>query len=159
MSFKTTLTLAAAATAISLSGAALADSHGGDHAEYADRALVILTSDSLQTQGMAMILANAMQQQGTDLNILLCDAAGDLALEGYESAEAINTPPSNPAGQVKPEGIMGMLMDNGASVDVCAIYLPNTDHDDGDLRDGVGVAAPGPMAEMMRDPKIPVFSF
>lgn len=31
--------------------------------------------------------------------------------------------------------------------------------EEGDLREGVGVAAPGDMAEMMRDPKIPVFSF
>ena len=163
MSLKTTLTLAAAATALGLSGAALAGSHegGDDHADYddVDRALVILTSDSLHTQGMAMILSNAMQQQGTDLHILLCDAAADLALDGYESAEAINTPPENPAGQVKPEGIMGMLMGNGASVDVCAIYLPNNDHDESDLREGVGVAAPGPMAEMMRDPSIPTYSF
>ncbi|MFY0991102.1 hypothetical protein [Halomonas sp. C05BenzN] len=156
MTIKKTAILAAAA-AIGLSGAALADSHGGNAHE--DRALVILTSDSLQTQGMAMILSNAMQQQGTDLHILLCDAAGELAIQGYESAEAINTPPSNPAGQVKPEGILGMLMGNGASVDVCAIYLPNSDHEEGDLREGVGVAAPGPMAEMMRDPAIPVYSF
>lgn len=139
-----------------IAGAALADSHGD---EPQDRALVILTSDSLQTQGMAMILSNAMQQQGTDLHILLCDAAGDLAVEGYSSDEAINTPPSNPAGQVKPEGILGMLMGKGARVDVCAIYLPNSDHDEDDLREGVGVAAPGPMAEMMRDPSIPVYSF
>jgi hypothetical protein len=149
-------TLAAAAT-IGLSGASMAANHGDD--ESHDRALVILTSGSLQTQGMAMILSNAMQQQGTDLHILLCDAAGDLAVQGYQSAEAINTPPSNPAGQVKPEGILGMLMSNGASVDVCAIYLPNSDHDQGDLLEGVGVAAPGPMAEMMRDPSIPVYSF
>ncbi|MFO8047160.1 MAG: hypothetical protein R6U30_14995 [Halomonas sp.] len=159
MSFKTTLTLAAAATAIGFSGAALAENHGDDSAHDTQRALVILTSDSLQTQGMVMILSNAMQQQGTQLNILLCDAAGDLALDGYESAEAINTPPSNPAGQVKPEGIMGMLMGNGASVDVCAIYLPNSEHEEGDLREGVGVAAPGPIAEMMRDPSIPVYNY
>ncbi|MBA2778438.1 hypothetical protein [Billgrantia kenyensis] len=162
MSIKTTLTLAATATAVALSGAALADSHGGeDHAydDMAERALVILTSDSLQTQGMAMILSNAMQQQGAELSILLCDAAGDLAIEGYASAEPINTPPENPAGQVTPEGILQMLMDNGAQVEVCAIYLPNSEHEQEDLREGVGVAAPGPMAEMMRDPKIPVFSF
>lgn len=157
MTIMKTLTLAAAAAAIGCSGAAMADSHGGE--EPQDQALVILTSDSLQTQGMAMILSNAMQQQGTDLHILLCDAAGDLAVQGYASAEAINTPPSNPAGQVKPEGILGMLMENGAQVDVCAIYLPNSDHEEGDLREGVGVAAPGPMAEMMRDPSIPVYSF
>lgn len=157
MSFKTTLGVAIAAGAMSLGTAALADNHGGDEPE--DRALVILTSDSLQTQGMAMILSNAMQQQGTDLHILLCDAAGHLAVEGYESAEAINTPPSNPAGQVKPEGILQMLMEKGAQVDVCAIYLPNSDLGEDNLREGVGVAAPGPMAEMMRDPSIPVYSF
>ncbi|WP_232090321.1 hypothetical protein [Billgrantia diversa] len=136
---------------------AVADSHGGGAMH--DKVLVILTSDSLQTQGMAMILSNAMQEQGTDLSILLCDAAGDLAVEGYSSAEAIATPPSNPAGQVKPEGILQKLMDNGASVDVCAIYLPNSEHEQEDLREGVGVASPGPVAEMMRDPNMPVFSF
>lgn len=159
MSIKTTLILAAVATAIGLSGTALADSHGaGDHAQQNDKALMIVTSGSLQTQGMAMILANAMQQQGTALQILLCDAAGDLGLEGY-SSEGINTPPGHPMEQVTPEAIMQMMMREGASVDVCAIYLPNSDHGEDDLREGVGVAAPGPMAEMMRDPNIPVYSF
>jgi predicted peroxiredoxin len=156
MSFKTTLTLAAAATAIGLSGSALADSHGGGddaHDDYADKALFIVTSDSLQTQGMAMILANAMREQGTTPHILLCDAAGELAIDGYESETELG-----PRG-VKPEGLMQMMMGEGAGVDVCAIYLPNTDYEEGDLREGVGVAAPGPMAEMRRDPKIPVFSF
>ncbi|WP_299236804.1 hypothetical protein [uncultured Halomonas sp.] len=162
MSVKKTLTLTAAAAAIGLSGAVTADSHGGE-AEggkaMADKALVILTSDSLETQGMAMILSNAMQQQGSDLRLLLCDQAGDLAMEGYQSAQPINTPPSNPAGQVAPEGIMQMLMKNGAQVDVCAIYLPNRDFGQEALLEGVGVAAPGPIAELMRDPSVPVFTF
>ncbi len=155
MSIKTTLTLAAAATALGLSGAALADSHGDDHAhdDYADKALFIVTSDSLQTQGMAMILANAMREQGTTPHILLCDAAGELAIESYESETELG-----PRG-VKPEGLMQMMMGEGAGVDVCAIYLPNTDYEEGDLREGVGVAAPGDMADMMRDPKVPVYSF
>lgn len=157
MTITKTLTLTVAAATLGLAGATLADNHGGETPQ--DQALVILTSDSLQTQGMAMILSNAMQQQGTDLHILLCDAAGHLAVQGYESAEAINTPPGNPAGQVKPEGMLGMLMDKGASVDVCAIYLPNNDLGESNLREGVGVAAPGPMAQMMRDPSIPVYSF
>jgi len=157
MKITKTLTLAAAAVTLGLSGAAVADNHGD--AGMQDQALVILTSDSLHTQGMAMILSNAMQQQGTDLHILLCDAAGDLAVDGYASDEAITTPPGNPAGQVKPEGILGMLMENGASVDVCAIYLPNSELGEEALRDGVGVAAPGPMAQMMRDPAISVYSF
>ncbi|OJA07305.1 hypothetical protein QHL1GM_02145 [Halomonas sp. QHL1] len=153
----TILTLAVATAAIGFSSFSMAESNGSNGAE--DQALVILTSDSLQTQGMAMILSNAMQQQGTHLHILLCDAAGDLAIGGYASADAINTPPSNPAGQVKPEGMLNMLLENGASVDVCAIYLPNSENEEGDLLEGVGVAAPGPIAEMMRDPSIPVYSF
>ena len=144
----TILTLAVATAAIGFSSFSMSDSHGSNGTE--DQALVILTSDSLQTQGMAMILSNAMQQQGTHLHILLCDAAGDLAVGGYTSAEAINTPPSNPAGQVKPEGMLNMLLDNGATVDVCAIYLPNSENEEDDLLEGVGVAAPGHIAEMMR---------
>lgn len=151
MSFKTTLTLAAAATAIGLPGAVFADSHG--HDDYADKALFIVTSDSLQTQGMVMILANAMREQGTTPHILLCDAAGELGVEGYESETELG-----PRG-VKPEGLMQMMMGEGASVDVCAIYLPNTEYGEDDLREGVGVAAPGHIAEMMRDPNIPTFSF
>ncbi|WP_170293768.1 hypothetical protein [Halomonas alimentaria] len=162
MSFKTTLSVALATGAIAFGANALADNHGGEAEEgkaMDDKALVILTSDSLETQGMAMILANAMQQQGTDLQLLLCDQAGDLAVEGYQSAQPINTPPSNPAGQVTPEGIMQMLMGNGAQVDVCAIYLPNRDYGEEVLREGVGIAAPGPIAELMRDPSVPVFTF
>ena len=149
------LTLLAGSLALALPTVALADHHG----EQGDKALMVLTSDAVQTQAMAMILGNAMRQQGTDLHILLCDAAGDLAVEGYASEEAVKTPPSNPAGEVKPEGILQMLMGEGVGVDVCAIYLPNTDYTEEDLLEGVGVAAPGAIAEMMRDPAIPVYSF
>jgi predicted peroxiredoxin len=117
-----------------------------------ERALVIVTSPSLQTQGMAMILANAMQQQGSQLNILLCDAAGDLALESHASE------PLAPKGAT-PEGLMQKMMEEGAQVQVCAIYLPNSEYGEDDLREGVSVAAPGPIAEMMRDPKVPTFTF
>lgn len=149
------LTFIAGSLALALPALAVADQHG----EQGDQALMVLTSDAVQTQTMAMILGNAMRQQGTDLHILLCDAAGDLAVEGFSSDEVVKTPPSNPAGEVKPEGMLQMLMGEGVSVDVCAIYLPNTDYTQEDLLDGVGVAAPGEIAEMMRDPAIPVYSF
>ncbi|CAM4187374.1 hypothetical protein VRRI112168_17340 [Vreelandella rituensis] len=146
---------AATLTAFALPTLAVADNHG--NAE--DQALMIVTSDAVQTQSMVMILGNAMREQGTDLHILLCDAAGDLAVDGYSSAEAINTPPGHPMEQIKPEGLLQMLMGKGVTVDVCAIYLPNSEYGEDDLLDGVGVAAPGPMAEMMRDPSISVYDF
>lgn len=149
------LTQLAGSLALALPAIALAD----HHAEQSDKALMVLTSDALQTQTMALILGNAVRQQGTDLHILLCDAAGDLAVDGFSSDEAVNTPPSNPAGEIKPEGLLQMLMGEGVGVDVCAIYLPNTDYTEDDLLEGVGVATPGAMAEMMRDPAIPVYSF
>ena len=144
---------AVAASALCLSPLAMAEEYASGDDAYAERALVILTSDSLQTQGMAMILANAMREQGTTPHILLCDAAGELAIDGYASETELG-----PRG-IKPEGLMQMMMGEGAEVDVCAIYLPNSDYGEEDLRDGVGVATPGAMAEMMRDPAIPVFSF
>lgn len=148
-------TLMVGSLALALPAFAVAD----HHVEQDDQALIVLTSSSVHTQAMAMILGNAMRQQGTDLHILLCDAAGDLAVEGFMSEEAVKTPPSNPAGEIKPESMLKMLLGEGVGVEVCAIYLPNTDYTEEELLDGVGVAAPGAIAEMMRDPAIPVYSF
>jgi len=118
-----------------------------------EKAMVIVTSSSLQTQGMAMVLAQAMQKQGVALNILLCDTAGDLAISGYESESALA-----PKG-MKPEGLLQMIMGDGAKVAVCALYLPNSKYKETDLRDGVTVAQPPLMAEMMRAPGVQVFHF
>jgi len=43
---------------------------------------VVLSSPDTMTQGMAMVLANQMQAQGGQVDILLCDKAADLALKG-----------------------------------------------------------------------------
>lgn len=118
-----------------------------------EKTMVIITSDSLQTQGMAMVLSQAMQQQGVALDILLCDKAGDLAISSFESESALA-----PKG-MKPEGLLQMIMDAGAKVAVCALYLPNSKYKETDLRDGVTVAQPPKMAEMMRAPGVKVFEF
>ncbi|RTR07168.1 hypothetical protein [Halomonas nitroreducens] len=146
------------AAAVMVASPVLAAEHEGDH-DMSDKALVILSSDSLQTQGMAMVLSRTMQQQGSDLSVLLCDQAGDLAVASYQSPEALKTAPGSPMASMKPEMLLQALIDDGAQVDVCALYLPNSDYAEEDLRQGVGVATPPPMAEMMRDPSIPVFTF
>ena len=122
-------------------------------AKYPERAVVILTSASLQTQGMAMVLSRAMQEQGAQLTILLCDQAGDLAIDGYQSAQALA-----PKG-MKPEGLLQQIIDAGAQVAVCALYLPNSAYKEEDLRAGVSVAQPAEMAKMMRDQHSKVFTF
>lgn len=117
-----------------------------------DEVLVILTSDSLQTQGMAMVLSNTMAKQGAKVNLLLCDTAGDLALERYAS-------PTLKPNDVTPGQMMRGLLKQGAVANVCALYLPNSDHSKEDLIDGVGVASPAEMAAQMLDPNIRTFSF
>ena len=116
-----------------------------------EKALFILTSDSLQTQGMSMVLANAMAKQGVQVNVLLCDKAGDLALKTTTSAAL------KPMGAT-PEGLMMNLIKGGAQVKVCALYLPNKGASKEDLRDGITVASPPEMAAMMGQQETKVIS-
>ena len=121
--------------------------------EEREHAVVIITSASLQTQGIAMVLSRAMQEQGVQLNILLCDKAGDLAIEGYQSAQALA-----PKG-MKPEMLLQQIIAAGAQVAVCALYLPNSAYQEQDLLKGVTVAQPAQMAQMMRNTDSRVFNF
>lgn len=114
--------------------------------------LVILASDSLQTQGMAMVLSNTMAQKGAKVNVLLCDKAGDLALKSY-TANALA--PKN----LTPGQMLQGLMKAGGTVNVCALYLPNSNQTKADLLDGVGVATPPAMADQMLNRKMRTFSF
>ena len=114
--------------------------------------LVILSSESLQTQGMAMVLASTMAKQGTKVNVLLCDKAGDLALKNDASA-------SLKPKDLTPGQMLRGLLKQGGTAKVCAIYLPNSEHSKNDLIEGVGVAMPSEMAGQMLDPKMRTFTF
>ena len=124
----------------------------GVQADTVSKALVMVNSSSLQTQGMAMVLANAMQAKGVQVSVLLCDQAGDLALKSTTSTAL------KPR-DVTPVQLMGKLQKGGASINVCALYLPNSEHEQSDLRDGVGVAKPPAIAGQMIDSEMRVFSF
>lgn len=117
-----------------------------------EEVLVIVTSDSLQTQGMAMILSNTMIQQGAKVNMLLCDKAGDLALKDYQ-ASALKPVDATPGQMLR------NVLKQGAVVNVCALYLPNSDHKKDDLIGGVGVATPPQMAGQMLNPDMRTFTF
>lgn len=127
-------------------------SHADQHGDATDEVLVILSSASLQTQGMAMVLSNTMAQQGARVNVLLCDQAGDLALKSY-SADSLKPK------DLTPGQMLRGLAKQGGEVSVCALYLPNSEYTEGDLMEGVGVATPPEMAGQMLDPNVRTFSF
>jgi len=124
-----------------------------DHARAVEKVFIILSSESPQTQGMAMVLANTMADEGAAVDVLLCDAAGDMAL-----AQGDGGPRLAPK-KVTPGELLGALIGKGASVSVCALYLPNSDYSEKDLAEGVSVARPPQMTALMRDPKVRVFTF
>ncbi|MGM0768294.1 MAG: hypothetical protein ACQEV6_09725 [Pseudomonadota bacterium] len=123
-----------------------------DHESNVDEVLVILSSDSLQTQGMSMVLASTMLEKGASVNVLLCDQAGDMALKSYDA-------PTLKPKDVTPGQMLRGLVSKGATVKVCALYLPNSKHDRDDLFEGVGVAMPPEMADQMLNSEMRTFTF
>ncbi len=146
---KPTLPAAALAGVLSLGLAAPAA------AESAETLVTVVTSENPQTQLMAMVLTAQAVEQGADARILLCGAGGDLGLsDAPESATA-----AQPPRDASPQGLMQMLMGNGVTVEVCAIYLPGLGADETVLLDGVGVAQPPAMAEAMMAENARFWSF
>jgi intracellular sulfur oxidation DsrE/DsrF family protein len=111
-----------------------------------------VTSADNQAQGMAMVLAGQMAEQKAAVRILLCGPAGQLALKAYEPAAL---KPRN----VTPKQMMAGLIKGGATVEVCALFLPNADKTPADLIDGVTVAKPPEVAAYMVKPGVRAFGF
>lgn len=140
-------TLLSCAAALGLAGAA--------HADETPNLVTILASGEPQTQLMSMVLSMQSMQQGAETHILLCGPAGDLALkEPPDSATA----PQKPRG-MSPQGLMQKIMAGGATVEVCAIYLPNKGVEADALLDGIVAAAPPDMAARLLAPNTRIMSF
>lgn len=108
---------------------------------------VVMNSGSLMTQGIALVLTNQMLDQGAEVKILLCDAAGDLALQQAPQSEPLK--PNN----VTPEQLLMGAMKKGAQVDVCALYLPNKGKQASDLKPGISSARPPVIAGELLEEK------
>ncbi len=113
---------------------------------------VSLTSASTMAQGIAMVLASQMQEQGAQVDILLCDKAGDIALKGAED-EVLK--PNN----VTPAQLLDGAIKKGATASICALYLPNTDNKAEDLRDGIKPANPAEMGASLLEENRKVIGF
>jgi len=111
-----------------------------------------ITSADNQAQGMAMVLATQMAEQKASVRILLCGPAGQLALKSYEPAAL---KPRN----VTPKQMMAGLIKGGATIEVCALFLPNADKTAADLVEGVAVAKPPEVAAYMTKPGVRAFGF
>lgn|SRR5690554_893758 len=114
-------------------------------AEEPQSVTVTLSSGSTMTQGMAMVLANQMQEQNAQVDILLCDEAGKIALK---NATGETLKPNN----VTPTQLLDAAIKKGATASVCALFLPNSGYNPDDLREGVSVAKPQDMAAKLLEP-------
>lgn len=125
-------------------------------AEGPSKVVTVVTSPDAQTQLMSMVLTMQAAQQGASAHILLCGPAGDLALKDAPESATTGQPPRD----MSPQGLMQMIQANtGATVEVCAIYLPGRGEGPEVLLDGIGVANPGEMAAKLMDPDARVLSF
>ena len=124
-------------------------------ADTTEKLVTVVTSENPQTQLMAMVLTAQAVEQGAETRILLCGPGGDLALIDAPETAIAPQPPRD----ASPQGMLQMLMANGVTVEVCAIYLPGMGAEADVLIEGVGVAQPPAMAGAMLDADARVWSF
>ncbi len=125
-------------------------------AQDMSKVVTVVTSSDPQTQLMSMVLTMAAAQQGAEAHILLCGPAGDLALKDAPESATAGQAPRN----MSPQRLMQMIReDTGATVEVCAIYLPGQSEDPAVLLDGIGVAKPAEMAARLLATDARVLSF
>ena len=122
------------------------------HAQATGELFVMMNSSNPQTQGMAFVLATQAAEQKAAVRVLLCSEGAQLAIKAKES---VLLKPRN----VTPKDMMQGLMKSGAKVEVCALFLPNSDWKAADLIDGVGVAKPGEVAAYMMQTSVKVVSY
>jgi predicted peroxiredoxin len=124
-------------------------------AEEAPDLVAVVTAAEPQTQLMAMVLTAQAVEQGHSVHMLLCGPGGDLALIDAPASATAGQPPRD----MSPQGLMQRIIEGGATVEVCAIYLPGAGLEQDALIEGVGVAEPPAMARRMMAEGTAVWSF
>ncbi len=118
-----------------------------------DSLFVTLTSADPQTQAMALVLSQQALQRQTPVRILLCGHGGDLARKDYQG------PALKPSGKTAQQMLQGLIQ-AGATAELCALYLPNSDgRTTTDLIDGVAPVTPPVIGEHMDRPDVRYLSF
>ncbi len=121
-------------------------------AAQAGELFVSMNSGSAMSQGAGLVLAGQALEQKSSVRVLLCDGAGDLAVSGKEMP---TLKPKNVTAQQMLQG----LIKAGATVEVCALYLPNTGRQAADLIPGVTPAKPADVTMHLLKPGVTTLSF
>ena len=122
------------------------------HAQSPAEVFVSINSGVTQTQGVALVLANQAIAQKASVRVLLCSEGGQLAVKDKESAAL---KPSNKS----PKDMLQGLMKAGVKVEVCALFLPNSDLKPADLIEGIGVAKPADVAAYVLQANVKSLTF
>jgi len=85
-----------------------------------------------------------MKEHGKEINLVLCGAAGDLALQSTNTETFL--PPKK-----SPTMLLNALLKMGASIQICPLYLPNAGKTTNDLIEGITVAKPPVVADRLLD--------
>ena len=121
-------------------------------AAHAEELFVNIHSGSAMAQGAGLVLAGHALEQKASVRVLLCDAAGDIALAGKEM-------PTLKPRNVTPQQMLQGVIKAGAKVEVCALYLPNTGKQASDLIAGVTPAKPAEVAAHLLKPGVNTLAF
>lgn len=121
-------------------------------AAQANELFVSIHSAGTMAQGAGLVLASQAIEQKVTVRVLLCDAAGDIAVAGKEM-------PALKPRNVTPQQMLQGLIKAGATVEVCALYLPNTGRQPADLIAGVTPARPADVAAHLLKPGVRTLAF
>ena len=118
----------------------------------ANELFVNIHSGQAMAQGAGLVLAGQALEQKAEVRVLLCDAAGDIALVGKDM-------PTLKPRNVTPQQMLQGVIKAGAKVEVCALYLPNTGKQASDLIPGVTPAKPADVATHLLKPGVHTLAF
>ncbi|MCD8504347.1 MAG: DsrE family protein [Burkholderiaceae bacterium] len=111
-----------------------------------------VNSSDVMVQGAAMVLATQALEQKANVRVLLCGAAADMALQGHQM-------PTLKPKDVTPQQMLQGVIKGGATVEVCALFLPNKGLKADALISGVTPGKPADVAAYMLKSDVKMLAF
>uniref|UniRef100_Q3ARG4 DsrE/DsrF-like family protein n=1 Tax=Chlorobium chlorochromatii (strain CaD3) TaxID=340177 RepID=Q3ARG4_CHLCH len=123
-------------------------------ADHTKGIYLVLTEADAMTQMMALVLATQHLEQGKTVQVLLCGPAAKLAVKNCKEEPTIFKPINK-----SPQMLLAVLLSRGVQVEVCPLFLPNSNMTQEQLIAGVTVAKPPVVASQMRADGIKTMNF